>query len=176
MSVPVTARFHVAASVKHRMRGIGPLHLEDTVDPVSLAAAAVPIVLAWLRKVGGGVVDDVVESTSAATAAKLKQIFQAIKDRFAGDAFAEQALDRVGEDTESAPRQRTLEDVLAERLEKDPDFARVLEGLIGELSPADRASVVAINTGIVAAGDVTQSGHNVAGRDLTINPKLRLLR
>jgi hypothetical protein len=139
------------------------------VDPVSLAAAAVPIMLAWLRKATGPVVDDIVDSTSAAAAAKLKQIYQAIKDRFAGDTFAEQALDRVGEDTESAPRQRTLEDVLAERLEKDPDFAHVLEGLIGELSPAEQASIVAINTGIAAGGDVTQSGHNVAGRDLTIN-------
>jgi hypothetical protein len=140
-------------------------------DPATLAAAVLPAVLAWLRKAGGGVLDDVAESAGTAVVDKLKQIYQAVRARFSGDEFAERALDRVAEDTESVPRQRTLEAVLAERLSDDPDFAGALDDLLNALSDADRASIVAINTGIAAGGNVTQSGRYVAGRDLTINDR-----
>ncbi|MCA1656227.1 MAG: hypothetical protein LC713_00655 [Actinobacteria bacterium] len=138
-------------------------------DPATLAAAVLPLVLTWFRKKGEGVLDKAADSAGAAALDKLEKIYHAVLARFSADPFDEQVLDRVAEDPENGPRQKTFEAVLTERLGEDVDFAKVLEGLLQELSLSGGTSVVAIDTGIAAGGDVTQSGRYVAGRDLTVN-------
>jgi hypothetical protein len=145
--------------------------MEETMDPATIAAAVIPVVITWFGKAGKQLLDKTAQAASEGALEKIKQIYETIRSRFSGDAFADQALQRVGDDPDSVPRRKTLEAVLTERLGEDAEFAATLQGLIEELASAGGTSIVAIESGVVAGGNVTQRGRFVAGRDLTINDR-----
>ena len=83
-------------------------------DPVSIAAIAAPYLAKGAEALAktaaekiGGVVGD---------------LAQTVTDKFKGDSYAEQTLERAKEESESKERENALKVVLAEKMEEDPRF------------------------------------------------------
>ena len=94
-------------------------------DPVSIAAIVAPYLAkgaeALAKTAGekiGGIVGD---------------LAQAVANKFKGDSYAEQTLERAREKPESKERENALKGVLAEKLEEDPDFAEELRRLVDKV-------------------------------------------
>ena len=85
-------------------------------------------------------------------------LYQAVKKRFKGDAYAEQTLARAEEKPEAEDRQEALKGVLAEKMADDPAFAASLRRLVEEAQAADTRHVIASGERAVAiGGDVSGS-------------------
>jgi hypothetical protein len=106
------------------------------VDPATLAAAATGLLAGVLN----GGLTRAGESAADAATRKLGELFRAVKNKFAGDAYHAAILDGADSQPDET-RLKHLEDVLRESLDEDREFA---------------------------AGDIAMTGHNVAGRDLYI--------
>lgn len=83
---------------------------------------------------------------------KAAELFQALKGKFAGDSDAEQTLALLETKPESTARQSALQEVLAEKMQVDPDFAATMERLVQEAKQADQRKVIAFGERSVAIG------------------------
>jgi hypothetical protein len=103
-------------------------------------------------------------------AEKVRSLFGAIKARFAGDHDAEQSLALVEAKPQSKQRMLVLEEVLAEKMARDPDFAETLSRLVEEATKADTQNFIVFGDRSIAIdGDVTGStiitgNNNVVGK------------
>lgn len=125
----------------------------------TVAAAAISILVPYLSEAGKGFAKKFGEKM----AEKAGDLYQAIKNKFAGDAYAEQTLGRVEEKPDSETRKSTLEEVLAEKLQEDTDFAQLLQRLIDEAKAADTKNVFAIGERSVALGGNLQNSTVITG-------------
>ncbi len=127
-------------------------------DPVSLAALAAPFLAkgaeAFTKTVGdklGG---------------KIVELCQAVVDKFKGDSYAEQTLDRAKEKPEAEGRQSALKQVLAEKLEEDPDFAEKMQKLVDEVQKGGTRTIFD-QRGQTVHGAQTNIAGNVSGTVLS---------
>ena len=123
-------------------------------DIQRIATAAMALLSPYLTKAGEVLAkeagEELVEKASA--------LHQAIKAKFKGDAYAEQTLARLEEKPKAKGRQAALREVLAEKLEEDPNFAQVVRRLLKEAKAADTRNVIAFGERSVAVGgDVSGS-------------------
>jgi hypothetical protein len=137
------------------------------IEPV--AAAAISILMPYLSEAGKGFAQKFGENL----AEKAGKLYQAIKSKFTGDAYAEQTLGRVEEKPDSEGRQSTLEQVLVEKLQEDSDFARLLQRLVQEAKASDTKNVFAIGDRSVAIGGDLQNSTVITGDRHTINQSSR---
>jgi hypothetical protein len=120
----------------------------------ALATAAVALLSPYPVKAG----EEFAKKAGERLADKAEALYQAVKAKFKGDAYAEQTLARVEEKPEAKGRRATLQEVLAEKLEEDADFAEMVRRLVEEAKAADTRNVIAFGERSVAVGgDVTGS-------------------
>lgn len=127
-------------------------------DPLSLAAIAAPFVAkgadVFSKTAGeklGGIVGD---------------LGKAVVDKFKGDSYAEQTLARAQEKPEAEGRQSVLKEVLAEKLEEDPDFAEKVQKLV-ESAQKERAKTTFDQRGQTVHGSQTNIAGNISGSVLS---------
>jgi hypothetical protein len=139
-------------------------------DPATLAAAAVGLLIPFLKSVGEKIADrsgDVVVS-------KLGTLYERIRDRLRGDSYEEQLLAGVAADPASQSRQRNLQSRLAELFETDDTFRADIESMVQEAHTAGAPTVVAESSGITAGGNVVQSaGGDAVGRNKNVTSSRR---
>ncbi|MEJ2557846.1 MAG: hypothetical protein P8186_16785 [Anaerolineae bacterium] len=123
-------------------------------DIQALAVAATALLGPYLAKAG----ETFAEKAGEKLAEKAGALYQMVKAKFKGDAYAEQTLARVEEKPEAKGRQGTLQEVLAEKMEEDADFAETVHRLVEEAKAADTRNVIAFGERSVAVGgDVSGS-------------------
>jgi hypothetical protein len=139
-------------------------------DPATLAAGAVALLVPFLERIGGQLADQIGTDLGQAVVDKLGHLYERVRSRVAGDRFAEPALERLAARPESELRQAAFAEVLGELLDKDPSFAAELEALVEGARTAGGPAVAQIfDAGAVAIqGDVRMQGRYVAGRDMTV--------
>lgn len=130
-------------------------------DPVTLAGAAIGLLVPFLKQIGEKVLDRGAEGAAGIVG----DLYERIKAKFQGDRYAGQLLEGVEADPTSRSRQTNLTNQLADLLEADPDFRKEIEDLLNDAKAAG-LGVTAIDAGITAGGDVYQSaGRDAVGRD-----------
>ena len=95
------------------------------------------------------------------TSDKVGALYQAIKKRLGGDAYAEQTLTRAEEKPESEGRQAALKEVLAEKMEENADFAETVRRLVEESKQLGGGDIINQQikiSGRAQVGDVFQVG------------------
>ena len=131
-----------------------------TVDPAAIAIAAVKVLGPFFKRLAEKVTDAATERLAEAVAAKLP-----------AGTYAGAVLQGVEEEPDDPDRQQALRAALVTAMKEDPGFAESLEGLLEEIPEGRQIMIQATDSGAVAGGNFTQTGTNVAGRDLTIgNP------
>jgi hypothetical protein len=139
-------------------------------DPSTLASQALPLLVAYLRHVGGRLVDRVADDFDDLVLGKLTALYEQVKAKVTGESFAGQALERLEQEPENPRRQGAFEEVLAEVVHGDPSFAAVLAGLLEDARRTAGPTLTRIEQSGATSihGDVTLEGTNVAGRDLRV--------
>jgi hypothetical protein len=94
-------------------------------DPMSLAALAAPIVIKGAEAFSN--------AAGEKLGGKVGDMCQAVINKFKGDSDAEETLALAQKKPESKGRRGALEEVLAEKMEADPDFAEKLRMLVDEV-------------------------------------------
>lgn len=126
------------------------------VDPIT-ATLAVSLLSPFLVKAG----EKFAEKVGEKLADKTGQIYDFLKESFAGDEYAGLTLLRLSEAPENEGRKTALENVIREKMEADDEFAKRLVGLINEAKQADTKNVIASGDGSVAiGGDVHSTNIN----------------
>jgi hypothetical protein len=138
-------------------------------EPISLAASAAALLVTYLRHVGDQAADTLGDRLGEAAWTKLARLYERVRARVAGDRFGGRALQRLEQQPSNDRRRVVFEDVLADLLESEPEFAMALRRLVDDARQAGGPAVTQIaDSGVVAGGNVHLEGTNVAGRDLTI--------
>ena len=94
-------------------------------DPLSLAAVVAPFLAKGTEAFSN--------AAGEKLGAKVGELCQAVINKFKGDSDAEETLALAQKKPDSKGRQSALEEVLAEKLEADPDFAEKLQKLVDEV-------------------------------------------
>jgi hypothetical protein len=139
-------------------------------DPLSLATAAVSLIVPVLGRAAGHIANRVGDDLGEAVTARLERLYEAIKARLAPGSYADGALQRLEEQPDNERRKAALQDGLTELIEADPAFGKELLELIRAAEAAGGREVVQImDAGAISiGGDVKMRGTNVAGRDMTV--------
>jgi hypothetical protein len=139
-------------------------------DPTALAPQALPLLVTYLRHLGGRLATHVASDLDNLIVSKLTALYDQVRAKVTGDNYAEQALERLEQEPENPRRQGAFEDALAEVVDRDPSFAAVLAGLLEDVRRAAGPTLTRIEASGATSihGDVTLEGTNVAGRDLHV--------
>jgi hypothetical protein len=140
-------------------------------DPITLAGAAVGLLVPYLQKLAGKVADQATEQLSEAALPAVKRVYQAVKARLHPGSYAGNQLAGVEEKPDSPTRQQALQGALAEVLVEDEGFAAELERLVAVARKAAgwQAQVGKVEGTAAFGGDVHQQAEYLAGRDMTVN-------
>lgn len=133
-------------------------------DPLVLATTVVNLLIPYLSKVAEKLADKAADTAWE----KLESLFTAVKEKFTGDAYASETLQRAKEEPESTLRQAALVGVLEEQIKRDAEFAENLRKLLGEAQNTGAESIVQKVTisGKARTGDVTTIGKVQGNVDL----------
>ncbi len=115
-------------------------------DILSIAAVAAPYVAKGAEAL--------VKTAGEKLGAVVGDLCQSVADKFKGDSYAEQTLARAQEKPESKARQAALQEVLAEKMEVDPDFAKTILGLV-EAVQKEKSESAFNQTGQIVHGPQT---------------------
>ena len=102
-------------------------------DPLTLAAIAAPFVAKGAEAFSN--------AAGEKLGAKVEELCQAVINKFKGDSDAEETLALAQKKPDSKGRQSALEEVLAEKLEADPDFAAKVYELVDEVQKGGTKTV-----------------------------------
>lgn len=127
----------------------------------TIAAGAAAILGPYLAEAGKGFAKKAGESL----AEKASNLYQTIKAKFADDPDAEQALALVESRPDSKGRLLTLKEVLAQKMNGDPEFAETVNRLVVEAKKSDVHNVIAIGERNVAVGGDAIGSTIITGND-----------
>lgn len=82
---------------------------------------------------------------------------QSVANKFKGDSYAEQTLEKAREKPESKGRENALKGVLAEKMEEDPAFAEELSRLVDK-AQKEKAGAISDQRGQTVHGSQTIIG------------------
>ena len=105
-------------------------------DPISIATAAAAILAPYLStlavKAGEKVTENLAGKAGTGASGAVDALYQAIKRKFAADhdTDAEQSLTSLAAKPDSEARQATVAEVLADKAQADPAFAKELADLV----------------------------------------------
>jgi len=139
------------------------------VEPLSLAAAAVGLLVPYFQQAAGRLAERAGEAIADATLARVEALYQRLRAVLAPGSYRGALLDGVQAEPDDPGRQEILKAELARLITADPQFAGQLERLVADAEQAGAVRVTATNSGMVAGRDVRQRGRYVAGRDMTIS-------
>jgi murein L,D-transpeptidase YcbB/YkuD len=139
------------------------------VEPVSLAASAVALLVPYLERVAGRVAEQATDALADAAIPALKRLYEAVKARLRPGTYAGNQLQGVEERPDSEGRQQALRSALAEEVESDPAFAAELDRLVSQAQTATGVRVTATDVGVIAGRDAHLRGGYVAGRDMDLS-------
>jgi hypothetical protein len=137
-------------------------------DPMSLAGAAVGLMVLYLKKLAGRTVERVGDDLDDATDAKVQALYERVKAKLLGDEYAAGLFKGVEAQPDSQPRQVNLQTMLAETLERDQEFADAIAQLVQQIQQTKVVTIQADDSGVVAGRDVhmrVDGGGSVIGRD-----------
>ena len=105
---------------------------------VEIVSSAVALLSPYLVKVAEGSAQEAGKNSQE----KIKEIYQAIRQKFTGDQddYAQQTLKRLEEKPAEKRRQKALEAILEEKLEADSDFAAQLTELVQDTTQGQPVS------------------------------------
>jgi len=134
------------------------------------AAFVVSLLAQHAASLAGRGVKALADGAEDVLADKLGAVVAAVRKHFAGDAGAQDALDRLDAAPQDPRRQAGVEERLEEAMTRDGQFAATLGPLVEAVRRAQGGSVVIRDAGAVAVGgDVTvRGGRFAAGRDLRV--------
>jgi hypothetical protein len=139
------------------------------VDPLSLAAAAVGLLIPFFKPATDKVAERAGETIADAAIPRVKALFERVRARLAAAGGYQGALlEGVRQEPDDPGRQEVLKAELAKIIVQDQQFASELARLVSEIEQAVGVQVTATDAGVVAGRDVHQHGQYVAGRDMTI--------
>ena len=124
-------------------------------DPLTLAFIAAPFVAKGA--------DTFSKSAGAKLGAKVGDLCQAVADKFRGDSDAEETLALAQKRPDSKGQQSALEEILAEKLKADPDFASNVQRLVDELQKGNGSRTAFDQRGQTVHGPQTNIAGNVRG-------------
>jgi hypothetical protein len=130
-------------------------------DPLTLAAIAAPFVAKGAETFS--------KSAGDKLGAKVGELCQAVINKFKSDSDAEETLALAQKKPDSKGRQSALEEVLAEKLEADPDFADELQKLVDEVQKGAATKTAFDQRGQTVHGAQTNIAGNVNGPVLSGN-------
>jgi hypothetical protein len=139
-------------------------------DPTTLAPQVLPLLVTYLRHLGGRLADRVAGDLDDLVLGKLTALYERVKAKVTGDSYARQALERLEQEPENPRRQGAFEDALAEVVHGDPSFAAALAGLLEDARRAAGPTLTRVEESGATSihGDILMEGTNVAGRDMHI--------
>lgn len=124
-------------------------------DPMSLAALAAPIVIKGAEAFSN--------AAGEKLGGKVGDLCQAVIDKFKGDSAAEETLALAQKKPESKGLQSAVEEVLAEKIKADPDFAENVRKLVVEMQK-ESAGAVFDQRGQAVHGPQTNIAGDVKGQ------------
>jgi hypothetical protein len=101
----------------------------DWQQVATTAAALLTPLLPYLVKAGEGASTEIGKKIGVAAWEKIKALYETVREKFTGDAYAEETLKRATEKPESEDRRAALAGILAEKAEADPTFGQELARL-----------------------------------------------
>ena len=125
----------------------------------TLTASGISLLTTFLAKAGQPLADKAGQAVVDAA----NSLFGAIKKKFKGNSYAEQALTRLEEKPESKDRQASVKDVLLEQMEKDDVFATEVRRFVEAAQKADKSGVIAWGARSVAIGGNAQNNIIITG-------------
>jgi cytochrome c551/c552 len=132
-------------------------------DIAKIAGTAIALLGPYLAEAGKALAKEASEQL----ADKVGALYQKIKNKFKGDAYAEQTLARVEEKPDSAGRQDALRTILTEKMEEDEVFAKAIRRLVEESEQIRDGDVINqqlnISDEAKVEGDVFQIGKMEGG-------------
>jgi hypothetical protein len=127
-------------------------------DPLTLAAIAAPFVAKGAEAFSNAAGDKL--------GAKVGELCQVVINKLKGDSDAEETLALAQKKPDSKGRQSALEEVLAEKLKSDPDFASKVQRLVDEVQKGG-SSTAFDQRGQTVHGAQTNISSNVSGTVLS---------
>jgi len=103
------------------------------------------------------------KSAGETLGAKVGELCQAVADKFRGDSDAEETLALARKRPDSKGQQSALEEILAEKLKADPDFASNVQRLVDELQKGNGSRTAFDQRGQTVHGPQTNIAGNVRG-------------
>lgn len=119
-----------------------------TIELTALAAASLSVIGPYLNLGSAAFA----EKAGDKLAEKAGDLWQALRKKFAGDDDAEKTLSLAQAKPESEARMSTLAEVLVEKMEADPEFASLVNQLIGEAREADERNLIVSGKQNITAG------------------------
>ena len=98
-------------------------------------------------------------------------LYQKIKAELRGDSKAEQTLNRAEQMPESKERQAALENVIAEKMKEDPDFADNVRQLVEKVTAIGGKNVISCGERSVAIGGNANGTTIITGDDNAVGYK-----
>ncbi len=130
-------------------------------DPLTLAVIAAPFVAEGAEAFSSSAGDKL--------GAKVGELCQAVIDKFRGDSDAEETLALAQKRPDSKGQQSALEEILAEKLKDDQDFAAKVQRLVDDLQKGGGGRTVFDQRGQTVHGSQTNIAGNVNGPVLSGN-------
>ncbi len=137
-------------------------------EPLSLAAAALALLVPFFKQAAGKLAERAGEAVADTALPKVRALYERVRAKLAPGSYEGALLDGVQAEPDDAGRQEILKAELAKVIADDRGFATELGRLVDEAEKAGGVQIVATDTGVVAGRDVHQRGKYVAGRDMTI--------
>ena len=130
-------------------------------DPLTLAAIAAPFLAKGAEAFSSSAGDKL--------GAKASELCQVVIDKFKGDSDAEGTLDLAQKRPDSKGQQSALEEILAEKLKDDQDFAAKVQRLVDDLQKGGGSKTTFNQRGQTVHGMQTNIAGNVNGPVLSGN-------
>ncbi len=130
-------------------------------DPLTLAALAAPFLAKGAEAFSKSAGDKLGE--------KVGELCKVVIDKFRDDSDAEGTLALAQKRPDSKGRQSALEEILAEKLKADPDFASKVQRLVDELQKGGGSKTTFDQRGQTVHGAQTNIAGNVKGPVLSGN-------
>lgn len=121
--------------------------------------------LPYLIKAGEKAAEEIGKKLGVAAWEKAKALYETIRAKFAGDAYAEETLRRVAEKPTDEGRRSALQSVLTEKAEADHDFGQQLARLVEEVQSSPGDTLTAIGSYIAQASHGSTAKVEIHGRE-----------
>ncbi len=139
-----------------------------------LATGTVSLLVPYFAKAGKTIAEKVGKDALDIVTDKTETLYEAIKNKFHGNDYANQTLKRLEEKPEDKDRQSAMKSVLKDVLSEDQQFQKMLSRLLTEAKQSGGDNIIQIYGGGAVAtqgGVAAGEGGTAAGRNvITSNP------